>query len=98
MTACCLIVGMTSEARIARRSGLPVGVGGGTPAGAREAAQNLLRQGVTSLVSFGLAGGLDPALRPGDIMTADAVRSAAGLWSCDAGLNRRLGVPSAGLL
>jgi adenosylhomocysteine nucleosidase len=98
MTACCLIVGMTSEARIARRSGLPVAVGGGTPEGAREATQLLLQQGATSLVSFGLAGGLDPALRPGDIMTADAVRSASGVWTCDAALNRRLGVPSAGLM
>ncbi len=37
------------------------------------AARALLDAGATSLVSFGLAGGLDPALRPGDLVIADRV-------------------------
>jgi adenosylhomocysteine nucleosidase len=45
-----------------------VEIGGGTPEGAALAASRLLNQGVTGLVSFGLAGGLDPALRPGDLL------------------------------
>jgi adenosylhomocysteine nucleosidase len=38
------------------------------PAGAARAARWLISQGATSLVSFGLAGALDPALRPGDLV------------------------------
>ena len=67
------VVGLAAEARIARRLGL-VAIGGGMPAGAEAAAEWLVAQGVRGLVSFGLAGGLDPALRPGDIMVPAMVR------------------------
>ncbi|NYZ16714.1 nucleoside phosphorylase [Azospirillum sp. RWY-5-1] len=33
----------------------------------------LVAEGATALVSFGLAGGLDPALRPGDLLLPDKV-------------------------
>ena len=36
-------------------------------------AARLVAEGATALVSFGLAGGLDPALRPGDLLLPDAV-------------------------
>jgi adenosylhomocysteine nucleosidase len=94
MISCALIVGMASEARIARRSGLPVAIGGGSPQGARVAAEQLLREGAKSLVSFGLAGGLDPGLLPGDLVTAEAVLAGGRLWPCDAALAGRLGVRS----
>lgn len=68
-----LIVGMTVEARIARRSGWLVGVGGGDPAGAAAAAQAMLRAGADGLISLGLAGGLNPALVPGDVVVPSAV-------------------------
>lgn len=42
--------------------------GGGTPAGAEAAAERLVAQGATALVSFGLAGGLDPGLIAGAIV------------------------------
>ncbi|WP_295625839.1 phosphorylase [uncultured Nitrosomonas sp.] len=35
---------------------------------ARIAAEELLRQGVTALASFGVAGALDPCLKPGDLV------------------------------
>jgi adenosylhomocysteine nucleosidase len=54
---------------LARRLGI-VAVGGDRPG---EAAKTLLQHGVTSLLSFGLAGGLDPALRPGDVVIPRAV-------------------------
>jgi adenosylhomocysteine nucleosidase len=63
-----IVVGLRAEARIARRSGWLVAIGGGTAVGAESAARELVGQGATALVSFGLAGGLDPALRPGDVV------------------------------
>ncbi|HEY0425948.1 MAG TPA: hypothetical protein VGC82_21710, partial [Rhodopila sp.] len=66
------VTGLAAEARIASRFGYPVRVGG-TPAGAGVAASELIEQGATALVSFGLAGGLDPALRPGTVVVASIV-------------------------
>jgi adenosylhomocysteine nucleosidase len=68
-----IIVGLAAEARIARRLGCPVAIGGGTAAGAQIAAQRMVQAGATGLVSFGLAGGLDPALRPGMVLIASEV-------------------------
>jgi adenosylhomocysteine nucleosidase len=67
------VVGLAAEARIAARFGYPVLAGGGTPTGAAQAAMRLIGQGATALVSFGLAGGLDPALRPGTIVVPSTV-------------------------
>jgi adenosylhomocysteine nucleosidase len=69
-----LVVGMQSEARVARRARhCLVGIGGGQPAGARRAAETLADQGATALISFGLAGGLDPALMPGALLVPASV-------------------------
>ena len=62
------ITGLTAEARIAARCGGLLRAGGGTPAGAERAARQLVAEGAGALVSFGLAGGLDPALRPGALV------------------------------
>lgn len=67
------VVGLAAEARIAARFGYPVQAGGGTPEGAARAASRLVEQGVTALVSFGLAGGLDPVLRPGAVVVPDSI-------------------------
>lgn len=48
-------------------------VGGGTEAGAEAAVARLIARGVTGVLSFGLAGGLDPSLRPGAIVVPEAV-------------------------
>ncbi len=45
------------------------------PAAAREAAEGLKAQGAAALVSFGFAGGLDPALRPGDLLLPEAIHT-----------------------
>jgi adenosylhomocysteine nucleosidase len=64
---------------VAERFGYPVEAGGGTPEGAADAANRLVEKGVNSLVSFGFAGGLDPALRPGAVVIPAAVLS-EGKW------------------
>src|SRR5215469_12254574 len=63
-----VVVGMRAEARIARRCWSRVAIGG-------EAAGGLLDGGATALLSFGLAGGLDPTLRPGAVVVPEAVIS-----------------------
>ena len=56
-----VVTGLAAEARVAQPLGL-VRAGGGVPEGALAAAEWLVEQGVVGLVSFGLAGGLDPGL------------------------------------
>jgi adenosylhomocysteine nucleosidase len=85
------VVGLAAEARIAARFGCPVRVGGGTPAGAAEAATRLIGEGATALVSFGLAGGLDPALRPGAIIIPATVISDDRSRQADGTLADRFG-------
>jgi adenosylhomocysteine nucleosidase len=46
---------------------------GGIAAKARSGAEQLGRQGIAGLVSFGLATGLAPVLRPGDLVLAESV-------------------------
>lgn len=86
-----VVVGLAAEARIARQLGLAVMIGGGTPAGAHAAARRLIDAGATGLISFGLAGGLDPTLRPGDIVVPTAVITIGGCFATDPALSRELG-------
>ena len=87
------VVGLAAEARIARLLG-PVMIGGGTPEGAAIAAETLVAQGVGGLVSFGLAGGLDPVVRPGDIVIPATIR----LGAADFATADLIGSPSGMLL
>jgi adenosylhomocysteine nucleosidase len=92
-----IVTGLTAEARLARPLGL-VRAGGGLPAGAMAAAEFLVSQGVAGLVSFGLAGGLDPALRPGAIVVPARVREDGQDHATDAALAARFGTPTGMLL
>lgn len=51
---------------------------GGDPEKAKQAARKFVDSGVAGLVSFGVAGGLDPSLVPGDIVLANAVWRPSG--------------------
>jgi adenosylhomocysteine nucleosidase len=68
-----------------------VAVGGGTSAGAKIAARSLANAGIDSLLSFGLAGGLDPALRPGTLIVASSVIAGGVQHPTDPWLSRVLG-------
>ncbi len=61
------------------------------PDGAERAARALVEQGAQALVSFGLAGGLDPALRPGDVIVPAEVIEAGVLYAADPALSARFG-------
>lgn len=91
MSTPAIIVGLTAEARIARRLGWPVMTGGGTAGGAEAAARCMVAQGAIALVSFGLAGGLDPALRPGRLIVPVAVHTGGRDILAAPPLCRRLG-------
>jgi adenosylhomocysteine nucleosidase len=86
-----VVVGLAAEARIARRLGWLVAIGGGTAAGAENAAQRLVNEGAEALVSFGLAGGLDRALRPGALIVPSAVLARDERYATDPALSRVLG-------
>ena len=86
-----IVVGLAAEARLARPLGATVAVGGGDAAGARRAAERLAARGVAGLVSFGLAGGLDPALPAGALLVPGAVRLDGRTIAVDAALAQALG-------
>ena len=86
-----IVVGLKAEAKIARRLGGEIAVGGGGARGAMRAAESLIAKGVTALVSFGLAGGLDPSLRPGRVIVPRAVLLDGQPVPTDPGLSARLG-------
>lgn len=82
-----VIVGMIGEGAL-----LPPGThwaaAGGVARRVTELAEKLLAEGADGLLSFGIAGGLDPALKPGDIVVGGAVQwrgtsyEADGVWKC----------------
>jgi adenosylhomocysteine nucleosidase len=91
------VTGLRAEARLAAPLGFAE-PGGGLPAGAAAAAERLLAQGASALISFGVCGGLDPALRPGALVVPRAVLSRHGRHRTDAALSAALGGWSADLL
>jgi adenosylhomocysteine nucleosidase len=86
-----IVVGLKAEARMARPLPGRIAIGGGDRAGAQRAAECLIERGVSGLVSFGLAGGLDPALRPGALVIAGAVLCGGRRFACDPELRQALG-------
>ena len=79
------VTGLTAEARIVRRAGLVAVAVGGDAARAGVAARRLLAEGAIGLVSFGVAGGLDPALAPGTLLLPQAILDEGGArWPVDA--------------
>lgn len=68
-----VVVGLRAEARCLQGLEVVVACSGARPEGARAEAARLIAEGVAGLVSFGLAGGLAPALAAGDLVLAASV-------------------------
>jgi adenosylhomocysteine nucleosidase len=93
-----IVTGLQAEAAIAVLLGCPVAAGGGTPWGAELAAERLVADGATALISFGLAGGLVAELRPGDVVVPMGVVEAGRIRPTNAALSAILGGWSGGML
>ncbi len=80
-------VGLRAEAALLP-SGTRVVCAGGNPA--RLAAALAAEGEASAVLSFGIAGGLDPALRTGALLVATRVRGASGGWPADAAWAERI--------
>jgi adenosylhomocysteine nucleosidase len=86
------VTGLHVEAEIARKAGLMTVCAGGIPAHTAAAlGQAVAATRPSGLVSFGIAGGLAPGLRPGTLLLPGAVIAGDGTrWSVDAAWRARL--------
>lgn len=68
-----VVTGLRAEARLVQGPDLGVVVGGGDPIALAAAIRHELERGARGLISFGMAGALAPAMRPGTLVVADAI-------------------------
>lgn len=85
------ITGLVAEARLLDGIDGLIGVAGGTTSGVAEVAESLISRGATVLISFGLAGGLDPSCRPGDLIVPADIVDGSAVFPCDPRLLHRFG-------
>jgi hopanoid-associated phosphorylase len=76
-----MVTGLPQEARIAAGPGMSVICSSSDPAQLRAKLAAFNPASIRGIVSFGVAGGLDPTLRSGDIVVASEVVTAATRWS-----------------
>jgi adenosylhomocysteine nucleosidase len=77
-TAVGVVTGLRFEARCLRGLQLSIRYSGGSAERARAETAGLVANGAAALVSFGLAGGLAPDLRAGDLLLPETVCTPAG--------------------
>ncbi len=80
-----IVTGLAAEAKLIQKAFAPtrqempgLACDGPGPERAQAAAARLAGDGAALLISFGICGGLDPELRPGDLVLADAVLAGDG--------------------
>ncbi|HEX2580780.1 MAG TPA: nucleoside phosphorylase [Dongiaceae bacterium] len=73
-----IITGMRAEARLVEGLTPLIASTGGHRHSTEQAVAALVKRGATRLVSFGIAGGLDPRLRTGDVVVSTLVRTVLG--------------------
>lgn len=75
-----VVTGLAMEARIAAGPGVDVLCSGCDPERLRVLLDKVAPARYGGVISFGVSGALDPALRPGDILVATEIRSDAEAW------------------
>ncbi len=83
-------VGLAREARIAESGQVHAVIGGGDEAGLADGLKRAVAQGAAGIISFGIAGGLDPALKPGACIVGSAVSEGNRRWRADASWSKKL--------
>ncbi|MEN3230017.1 phosphorylase [Methylorubrum rhodesianum] len=90
------VMGLAREARIAAGPGVETIQAGGNPARLGLALDGRSSRSLRAVVSFGIAGGLDPALRPGDVVVATHVEAGTH-YPVDPEISRRLSAALSGV-
>lgn len=86
-----VVTGLEVEARIARRAGLRTVIAGGSKERRAAGIARAIDEGATGLISFGIAGGLDPRLAPGTVLLPETVYADPGeSFAVDETWRRRL--------
>lgn len=83
------VTGLTKEAEIVGTSGV-VAVAGGGDGDGLAAKLDALHGDIRGVISIGLAGGLSPHLKVGDVVIADQIITGAETWDCHEGWRVRL--------
>ena len=85
------VTGMLAEARVAERAeGVTALAGGGDSIRLAAELERAIDSNVRGLLSFGIAGGLAPDAKPGDVMIASAVDSGIQSYPTDAAWSQRI--------
>jgi len=80
-----VVTGLARESQIAEGPGVTrVVCSGSDPNRLRYELAGIDIGDMRAVISFGIAGGLDPALRPGDVVVASAVIAETGVWKVPA--------------
>ena len=85
-----VVVGLAREARIAAGPAVRPVIGGGAGAGLTSALERAVADGARAIISFGIAGGLDPSLAPGACIVGSAATVGVARWPTDAGWTKKL--------
>jgi hopanoid-associated phosphorylase len=91
-----IVTGLVQEARIAAGPGMTVICSSSDPRQLRILLAGVDSTTVRGVISFGVAGGLDPKLKSGDVVVATEVMAGDRRWSAAAALTYEL-IGSAGL-
>ena len=81
-----IVTGLIQEARIAAGPGLTVICSSSDPKQLRAIMADFDPSSIRGVISFGVAGGLDPALEAGDIVIATEVVAGERRWASEVAL------------
>jgi adenosylhomocysteine nucleosidase len=84
------VTGLARERRMAAGAGVEAVGAGGNPQRLRQLLDARPEPGCRAVMSFGIAGGLDPALRPGDVVVGTGVVGEEGRRAADLDLSATL--------
>jgi adenosylhomocysteine nucleosidase len=85
-----IVTGLYSEARIAAGAGMTVICSSSDPGQLRAQLNAFDHASVRGIISFGIAGGLDPSLKAGDLVVASEIMAADNRWTTAPALSEAL--------